>query len=168
MKNYAPVVLLFVVAAMIPVFFLFWSASAAPESVVITVERNKLEESLDKMMRKENDPIYARTCEMKLQNLDYHLAMAYIKENKPDAAIGLLKKLISYEEENGGGARRRYRSCRNEARYYEVLEQSYALKQDTVGADRANQHRDKLMVIAQAEKKREELEEGRSVGLKGE
>ncbi len=156
--------LLIVAAAVVLVLFLLKEASK-PESAIIAVERKKLADAIDKN-RAEHDPVYARTVEEKLQFLDYRRAIACNSENKPDAAIAVLKSLISNEEaKSQHGITRRFRSYANEARYYEALAASFELKHDENGAKTAALKREELLAKASELRKREEREEGRSVGL---
>jgi hypothetical protein len=165
MKKCVLIVLLFVIGLSVPIFLLYLAPVSQAESAVIAGERNRLMESRDRK-RMENDPLYARATEMKLQHLEYLLARAYNEENMPDAAISLLQKLIADEEaKNKGLDRRRSRSCREEARYYEVLQQACARKQDKAEEEKADQHRGELIAKAITAEKREEMEEGRSLRM---
>ena len=165
MKGFAPVVFLLLAAAAATALFLYWPAAAPSDSRSIAFEKSRLAGSLDQA-RVANDPVYARKFEMKLKDLDYLLAKAFIRENDPDAAIAVLQKLISDEVAGSNGlARRRYRSWMDEARYYEALRQSNRLKRENAEAERADQRRGEILARAQAAKNEEQLEEGRSIRL---
>jgi hypothetical protein len=165
MKNFAVIVLLLIVAVAGTVLYLFQPSFAPAESMLIAMERSKFVKSQD-VTRINSDPVYACAVRLKLENLDYLLAKAYIAENMPDDAVAVLEKLISSEEvRNDGSTRRRSRSCANEARYYKALREAYALKQDDARAESADKQRDELITIAYTAKKREQLEEGKSLRL---
>jgi hypothetical protein len=142
--------------------------TSAPESVIIAKERNKMYASRDKN-RLEQDPLYSRELQDKLQFLDVRLAIAYNAENRPDEAIAVLQRLIGEEEAKGKtGVLRRSRSYLNEARYYEVLKESYDIKHDEDNAQKAAKNREDLLVRAAELRTREGREEGKSVGLRAE
>lgn len=167
MKTYVRIVVLFFVVAMLMVLFYAFRRAAAPESAIIERQRNKMSASVDKS-RLEKDTIYAVGVRKKLEALQFGLAMAYNKENKPDEAISLLRKLIAGEQQKNKSGARRSLSYENEARYYDALRRSYELKQDKAGEERAVELQNELLSRAAAAKRKERLEEGRSVGLKGE
>ncbi|MGE5173591.1 MAG: hypothetical protein ACM3MD_07160 [Betaproteobacteria bacterium] len=165
MKAYLRTAAVLVIAGVIVLVLFLMKEASKPESVIIGEERKKLADSIDKN-RAENDPIYARSVEEKLQFLDYRQAIAYNSENKPDEAIAVLKTLISTEQaKSQRGITRRSRSYANEARYYEALGTSFELKHDEDNAKKAAQNREELLAKASELRKREEREEGRSVGL---
>ncbi len=165
MKTYLKTAAVLVIAGVIVLILFLMKEASSPESAIIGGERKKLADSIDKN-RAENDPIYARQVEEKLQFLDYRQAIAYNSENKPDKAIAVLKSLISNEEAKPQrGITRRSRSYANEARYYEALAASFELKHDDDGAKKATRNREELLAKASELRKREEREEGRSVGL---
>ncbi len=164
MKASLKIAALLIVAGVV-VLVLVLKEASKPESVIIAGERKKFADSIDKN-RAGNEPIYARNIEEKLQFLDYRLAIAYNSENKPNEAIAVLKSLISNEEaKSQRGITRRSRSYANEARYYEALTASFELKHDEDGAKTAALKREELLTKASELRKREEREEGRSVGL---
>jgi len=165
MKQYLRIVVLFVVAVVLLLVFTVFRKASAPESSIIAGEKKKIEASLDKNRTK--DPIYAAGVQEKLRLLDYRIAVAYNKENKPDDAITVLQKLIAQEESKSAGARRSA-SYEKEANYYEALQAAYALKHDDAGAERANDRRRQAAARAEEAKKKERLEDGRSVGINGE
>jgi hypothetical protein len=165
MKLYLKIAALFITAGVIIIVLLLIKEASKSESAIILGERKKLADSMDKN-RAEKDPVYSRTMEDKLRFLDYRLAVAYNAENKPDEAIAVLRTLISSEEAKGQrGLPRRSRSYANEARYYEALIESFEIKKDEVGVEKAVQEREELLAKASELKKREEREEGHSVGL---
>ncbi len=165
MKFYGKVAAFFISAGVIVFFLLLMKEASKTESVIISGERKRLADSVDKS-RADTDAVYARTIDEKLSFLDYRLAIAFNTENKPDEAIAVLKKLISAEEGKAlHGLKRRSRSYFNEAEYYEVLIESFEIKKDEAGARTAVQNREELLRKASELKKSEEREEGRSVGL---
>lgn len=165
MKSYLRILVLFLVAAAVLLVFYMFRRATAPESAIIAKEKNRMAAAADKD-RMDKDPIYAHDVKEKLQFLDYTLALAYNNENNPDAAIMVLQKLIGDEEtKNKAGAPRRSRSYLNEAQYYEALQKSYSLKHDEAGAERARDRWTQIMARAEAAKRQERLEEGKSVGM---
>jgi hypothetical protein len=144
MKTYLRIAALVVVVAVILVAFSVFRRAAAPESEIIAGERKRVAASFDKS-RVEKDPIYAFEFQDKLQFLDYRLATAYNREEKPDAAITVLQGLIADEESKNESGVRRSRSYFNEARYNEALQASYGLKHDDTGAERAGERRSELL-----------------------
>lgn len=167
MKPYLRIIALFVAVAALMLLFTMFRRATAPESAIIGKERSRVAASLDKG-RMEKDPVYAAEMRKKLRFLDYTIAVAYNKENKPDQAISALQQLISDEAANKSALPRRSRSYRDEARYYEALQQSYALKRDDAGAERANQRRLEATARAEETRKKEQREEGTSVGNRAE
>ncbi len=168
MKTYLRIIALFVVVGLIVLVFTLFRQATAPESAIIAKERSRVAATEDKS-RMGKDPVYAVEIRSKLRFLDYRVAVAYNKENKPDDAINLLQQLISSEETVGkGGIPRRSRSYRDEARYYEALQQAYVLKHDEAGAERANQRRLDAIARAIETGRKERSEEGKSVGILGE
>ncbi len=165
MKFYWKVAALLITAGVVVFFLLLAKEASKSESVIISGERKKLADSMDKS-RAERDADYARMIEEKLSFLDYRLAIAFNAENKPDEAIAVLKRLISAEEGKARQVRkRRSRSYFNEAEYYEALIESFEIKKDEAGVNTAVQRREELLKTALELKKSEEREEGRSVGL---
>ena len=164
MKTYLRLAIFFSIAAVIVLAVHLVRRASTPESSIIATERNRMYASRDEE-RMEKDPIYAQALLSKLQFLDYRTAVAYNEENKPDAAISILDRLIKEEEGKGkNGTPRHSRSYQNEARWYEALERSYHLKQDEAGAKKAAEVRSELMARAQERKDVERRGEGRQVG----
>jgi hypothetical protein len=163
MKLYLKIAALVITAGGVFLFLLLIKEASKPESAIILDERKKIADSMDKN-RAEKDPIYSRTMETKLHFLDYRLAAAYNAENKPDAAIAVLRTLISSEEAKAQrDLPRRSRSYADEARYYEMLIESLEIKKDEAGVKKAVQEREELLVKASELEGREEREEGRSI-----
>jgi hypothetical protein len=167
MRKYSRLAVLFLVAAVVLLLFNLFRQAAAPESAIIEREKERFVESFDKV-RAEKDAVYAREFKETTRYLDYRTAVAYNKENKPDKAIAILQQLIKDEAAGDSGKARRSRSYQNEARYYDTLQISYSLKHVPEEAVRAWEQRDRLMAEAEEAKRRERLEEGKSVGLLGE
>lgn len=164
MKMYSRVAVLSVVVILVLLTFFFLRRTSAPESSIIAAERNKLAASQDKQ-RMESDIVYAHEFRSKLRFLDHRLAVAYNKENRPEAAIEILEKLVNDEElkNRDGDAARNSRSYLEEARYYETLQEAYVLKNDKSAAEKAGRYRDELMSRAETAKKQERLEDGKSL-----
>lgn len=168
MKTYVKLIVLFAVIGVLLAGFLLFRQASAPESAIIAREKEKLSASLDKG-RMEKDPVYAFEMQDRLQFLDFQMAVAYNKENKPDKAVPVLEKLISDEQaKNKGDIPRRSRSYQAEASYYEALQESCSLKHDQAGEERAINRRAQLRASAEQAKRRERAEEGKSVGASGE
>lgn len=154
----------FVITAVAAVSVIFLVRQAtAPVSTIIKQERNKFAASFD-ATRAETDAQYVRAFREKLHFLTYRYAAALNEENKPDSAIKALKTLIREEEERGEGApARNSRSYINEANYYEVLAESYDLKEDENKANLARHERIKLLGKAAELRRKEYSGEGKSV-----
>lgn len=167
MRQYGRLLILFVAAVVLLLVLYVFRQASAPESAIIEKERNRMAAALDKD-RVKKDQAYARDVEDKLRFLDLQQAEAYVKENKADEAIKLLQALIGAEESTSKAGPRRSTSYDKEAGYYEVLQTAYSQKNDKAGAERASDNRNKLREKAEAERKRERLSEGRSVGVNGE
>lgn len=167
MKQYGRLVALFAVVVIIMLGFYIFRQAAAPESSIIAGEKKRLEASIDKD-RLQKDRAYAAQAGDKLAFLDLQQARAFLKENKPDQAVELLKKLIADEQGKAKGQARRSASYMQEVHYYEALQQAYSMKNDEAGAERAGEQRAQLMTRAEEARKRERLSEGRSVGMNGE
>ncbi len=168
MKTYLRLALLFIVVAAVFIVIYTVKKAAAPESAIISAERNRMYAEQDKS-RMQNDPIYAVEFQDRLQILDFRLALTYNSENKPDEAIAVLQRLISGEEAKGkSGPPRRSFSYFNEARYYGALKESFEIKHDEAAATKAAVRSDELKARAEQLKKIESSEEGKSVGLHGE
>jgi uncharacterized membrane protein YvbJ len=167
MKLYLRLVVLVVIIVIVTVLAYFLRRASAPESAIITKEKNNLTQSIDKS-RMEKDAIYAVSTGNKLRFLDYRLAIAYNKENKPEAAKSILEKLIAEESRNDPENSRRSRSYLKEADYLETLRESCELMHDEAGVKRAVDLRNRLTAKADAAKKKERQDEGKSVGIGGE
>ncbi len=154
--------LLFFSIGIVVVFAVYLAREiSAPLSAIIAKERNALARSLDK----EQDAARVQELQVRLRFLDERLALAYIAENKPDAAIRTLQKLIDQEEaKDKSGIRRNARSYFREARFYEEMSECYELKKDDIEAIATNNKRIMLLSTASELKKRENREEGSSVG----
>ncbi|HUJ17420.1 MAG TPA: hypothetical protein VL197_05445 [Nitrospirota bacterium] len=168
MKINMRLVALFTAAVALAAGFYIVQQASAPESSIIAREKKRIAASFDKS-RVEKDPVYAIEFQDKLQVLDYRLAMAYKSEDKPDAAIAVLQKLIADEEGGSSqGGVRRSASYLKEVRYYDALQALYGMKHDEATAERAMERRNDLMARAEAAKRRERMEEGKSIGVGGE
>lgn len=165
MKNFylRLVVLAAIIVAITATVYLVRTASA-PESAIIAKEKNNLTQSIDKN-RMEKDPIYTVSVRSKLQFLDYRLAVAYNKENKPEAAKSILEKLIAEEARNNPASPRRSRSYLREADYHEALRESCELMHDEAGVKREADEHNRLAAKAEATEKKERQDEGKSVGI---
>jgi|GEM_PF-3057560 len=166
MKTYLRIALLFIVVAVVMAVAYAAQQVTAPESALIISERNKLYAARDQA-RLANDPAYVLQLRDKLRVLDYRLAISYNVENNPDAAVGLLQKLID-DEEGKSPLPRSSRSYLNEARYVAVLKDSYGLKKDEVNAGKMTAIQEELNAKAAAARKRAISEEGKHVGFSGE
>lgn len=167
MRFNVRLVVLVVLIVIVTAMAYFVRRASAPESAIIAKEKSNLEQSIDKS-RMEKDPIYAAGVGNKLQFLDYRLAIAYNKENKPGAAKSILERLIAEEARNNPGSSRRSRSYLKEADYHEALRESFELMHDEAGVNRAAGERNRLTAKAEAASKKERQGEGKSVGIGGE
>ncbi len=168
MKTYVRIVLLAVALLVIVLAMTVFFKASEPESAIISAEKHRMTGSFDKA-RAAKDPIYAEDFHARIMFLDHQQAIAYNKENKPDSAIPVLQRLI--EDEHEAAKVRPVRGSRSllrEADYYATLQISYGLKQDLAAVERANERRTMLLAAAEQAKRRERLEEGKSMGLKGE
>ena len=166
MKQYRKLVIFFASAAAIVLVVFLARTLLSPMSAMIAKERDKLARSLDRN-RAGKDPAYAREMEEALQRMDYRLALAYNREEKPDKAIEVLRKLIDGEEaKEKSGIQRHSRSFFDEARWFEALAESCELKNDAVGAGAARKSRGELTAKGEELAKQETRGEGTSVRLK--
>jgi hypothetical protein len=166
MKNNFRLVVLFVVVTGLVIVYTLVRQADAPESAIIGRERDKLIADSDKA-RASQDPAYAAEIRNKAAFLDYQIALAYLKENRPDAAIPVLQKLIQDEEASGRGGVRRFRSFQREADYYQALATAYDLKHDASLSEDATEAKNRLLSEGQEAKRRERQEEGKWVGKSG-
>jgi len=167
MKTYVKITILFVVAALIMFAVYAMRRVSLPESAIIAHERDAIFMARDKT-RMEKDLTYAVEMRYRLQFLDLRIAAAHIAENDPDAAIAIIQEFIAGEESHAtSDVDRRSRSYVNEMRFYETLKNAYELKKDEVGAKKAMEAYDALLLKAADARKRESMEEGKHVGSAG-
>lgn len=168
MKQYGRIVgLVAVVIVLVLVFYVFRQASV-PESTIIAREKKRVAASVDKD-RIGKDEVFAADHRDKMAFLDLQQAEAFLKENKPDEAAAVLRKLIADEQgKSKGPIPRRSASYLQEARYFEVLQRVYMQKHDDAGAERAAEQRNQITARAETLRRSERLGEGRSVGVNGE
>lgn len=163
MKQYRKLVIFFVAAAAIVLLVVLARTLLSPMSAMIAKERDALSRGVDRD-RAAKDPAYAREMEETLQRMEYRLALAYNREEKPDKAIDVLRKLIdSVEAKDKSGVSRNSRSLFDEARWYEALAESYELKKDPAGAGMARKDRRNLLTKGEELAKQEARREGTSV-----
>ena len=163
MKPYARITILFVLVALVMFAVYAMRRVSLPESAIIAHERDAIYAARDKN-RMEKDETYAVEMRDQLQFLDLRIAAAHLAENHPDAAIAIIQKLIADEEaRTKNDVAPRSRSYKNEMRFYETLKSAYELKKDEAGLKKATETYDALQLKAAEARKRESLEEGRSV-----
>ncbi len=164
MKTYVRIVLFVAVASAVVLAFHAARRATEPQSAVIDREIDSFSASRDKD-RMQRDPIYAAQVREKKALLDYRLAVAYNRENKPDKAIEILHRLIREEESTEkSGIPRRSRSYMKEADYYEALKESYELKKEPSEVNRALDRYAQLRTKAMELRRLESSEDGRHVG----
>lgn len=167
MRTYVKITLLFVVVALIVFAFYAMQRVSEPESAIIAHERDAIYAARDKD-RIAKDETYAVEMRDRLQFLDLRIAAAYIAENKPDAAIAVVQKLIAEQEDHIKRAVAPHsRSYATEMRFYETLKSAYELKKDEAGIKRAMEAYDALLVKTAEARERESREEGKHVGSAG-
>jgi hypothetical protein len=164
MKSYLRLIVFFTVAVLLLIGTYLARRATEPQSSIIARERTRVFASRDED-RMKSDPVYAGEVWEKAAFLDYRLAAAYNAENNPDKAIDVLQRLIRDEEAKEKGViRRRSRSYMKEADYYETLKESFELKHDEAGVNKALDQYARLRTTALQLRIRESREDGRSVG----
>ena len=164
MKGYLRLIVFFFTAAAILIVIYLARQATEPQSAIFARERNRFYASRDKD-RMSTDPVYAGEVRDRAAFLDYRLAVAYNTEHKPDQAIEILQRLINEEEaREKGGLPRRSRSYMREADYFEALKESFELKNDAAGVNRALDRYTRLRTKALELRRLENREDGRHVG----
>ena len=129
MKKTLGLVILFIVGGIVG--YLVFDA-AVPESVKI---RGQMRDLLDKSNEGDHVAMF------KYDHMKLPLAAAYNSENKPDEAIAILTELIKKNSDPRDFAGQKRKKIHAdyffEARYYEELAKSFALKGDSAGQEKA-------------------------------
>ncbi len=162
MKKYGRIIAALIVVAVLVIAANLLRRASEPESEIIAHEQDRFARSIDRS-RADRDEAYARKTTEKLQFLEYQLARAFLKEDKPDRSIEVLRKLINGMDAEDP-AQRRAAEYREEARYYGTLVLALQTKHDEEGARKAEEKRRELIITASEASKREAAGEGKLLG----